>query len=338
MEETFWDSNGDWISAAITLLIAFALAFIVDRFVIARATRVASRVSETTVSRAATTRLRMVRRLVFVVIIIVGLGIALSQFDKLNRLANAVLASSAVVGPGARLRRAEDPRQPARRDPARDLAADPDRRLGDDRGRDRPGRRPHPLAHVHRHRRRAPGDRPQRDRGHQRGRQPLDRQPQRPGDGLASGYRPTPTSLGRARRSRRSSRRRSTSPRSRRTGCGSRSTGRGGRAARAPSGEEAALRERAQRALREAGVLLASNLGATHAHAPVRHFAARYPYRFAMTARQRRRHRAAQGGSVGKKILLGARGRARARRRSRVGGAGALGPGHPRRRRPRSTR
>ncbi len=98
MEETFWDSNGDWISAAITLVAAFTLAFVVDRFVIARGARVASRVSDTTVSRATTTRLRMVRRLVFAAIIVVGIGIALSQFDKLNKLANALLASSAVLG------------------------------------------------------------------------------------------------------------------------------------------------------------------------------------------------------------------------------------------------
>ncbi len=98
MEQSFWDSNGDWISAAITLAIAVAVALIVDRFVIARASNVAAKVSDTTVSRAATTRLRMIRRLVFAAIIIVGLGIALSQFDQLNRLANAVLASSAVLG------------------------------------------------------------------------------------------------------------------------------------------------------------------------------------------------------------------------------------------------
>jgi small-conductance mechanosensitive channel len=98
VEQTFWDSNGDWISAAITLVIALGLAFAVDRLVIARATRVASKVSDATVSRATTTRLRMIRRLVFAAIIVVGLGIALSQFDKLNRLANAVLASSAVLG------------------------------------------------------------------------------------------------------------------------------------------------------------------------------------------------------------------------------------------------
>jgi small-conductance mechanosensitive channel len=98
VEETFWDSNGDWISAAISLLIAFVVAFVVDRFVIGRATRVATRVSDATVSRAAKTRLRLIRRLVFVVIIVIGLGIALSQFDKLSKIANAVLASSAVIG------------------------------------------------------------------------------------------------------------------------------------------------------------------------------------------------------------------------------------------------
>ncbi len=98
MEETFWDANGDWISAGITLLVTFIVAFAVDRLVIGRATRVAARVSDTTVSRATNTRLRMIRRLVFAAIIVVGLGIALSQFDKLNKLANAVLASSAVLG------------------------------------------------------------------------------------------------------------------------------------------------------------------------------------------------------------------------------------------------
>ena len=98
MEETFWEANGDWISAAITLIVAVAVAFLVDRLVIARATRVAARVSDTAVSRSATTRLRMVRRLVFAAIILLGVGIALSQFDKLNKLANAMLASSAVLG------------------------------------------------------------------------------------------------------------------------------------------------------------------------------------------------------------------------------------------------
>ena len=95
MEETFWDSNGDWISALITLVIAFAIAFVVDRFVLARAEKATA---DSTASRAATTRVRMVRRLVFTAIILIGVGIALTQFEQLNKLANAVLASSAVIG------------------------------------------------------------------------------------------------------------------------------------------------------------------------------------------------------------------------------------------------
>jgi small-conductance mechanosensitive channel len=99
-DETFWEANGDWISAAISLIVAFAFAFAVDRFVIRRATKVAARVGrgDVTVSRAAKTRLRVIRRLVFVTIIVIGLAIALSQFTKLNKLATGILASSAVVG------------------------------------------------------------------------------------------------------------------------------------------------------------------------------------------------------------------------------------------------
>ncbi|HEX2466731.1 MAG TPA: mechanosensitive ion channel domain-containing protein [Solirubrobacterales bacterium] len=98
MEETFWQENGEWIAAGITLLVTFGLAYVVDRLVIGRATRVASRVSDTTISRAAQTRLRMIRRLIFVTIIVIGVGIALSQVDHLNKLANAVLASGVVLG------------------------------------------------------------------------------------------------------------------------------------------------------------------------------------------------------------------------------------------------
>ncbi len=96
--QSFWDANGDWISALISLAVAFAVAFIVDRFVIARASSVATSLSDTTVSRTAKTRLRLIRRLVFVTIIVIGVAIALAQFDKLNKLATGILASSAVVG------------------------------------------------------------------------------------------------------------------------------------------------------------------------------------------------------------------------------------------------
>jgi small-conductance mechanosensitive channel len=98
VEQTFWEQHGDVISAGITMIVAVAIAFAVDRFVIGRGARVAERVSDAGMSRTAHTRLRLIRRLVFVVIVLIGTGIALSQFDKLEKLAAGLLASSAVVG------------------------------------------------------------------------------------------------------------------------------------------------------------------------------------------------------------------------------------------------
>lgn len=98
IEETFWDKNGDVISAAITMVIAIVIAILVDRFVLARARHVAERFGDRTVSRGAQTRLQLIRRLVFLVILVIGAAIALSQFAKLEKLATGILASSAVLG------------------------------------------------------------------------------------------------------------------------------------------------------------------------------------------------------------------------------------------------
>jgi small-conductance mechanosensitive channel len=98
MDETFWQQHGDLISALITMAVAIVVAFAVDRLVIARAGRVAGRVTEVRVSRAAQTRLRLIRRLVFVVILLIGASLALSNFAKIQRLATGILASSAVLG------------------------------------------------------------------------------------------------------------------------------------------------------------------------------------------------------------------------------------------------
>src|SRR5436190_23995659 len=105
MSQTFWQQHGDEISALITVAVAFAIAFAVDRLVIARASRVASRFSgrasgltDLTVSRAVQTRLRVVRRLVFATILVIGVALALSQFSSIQKLATGILASSAVLG------------------------------------------------------------------------------------------------------------------------------------------------------------------------------------------------------------------------------------------------
>lgn len=98
MEESFWEQNGDVITAAITVAVAVVVALLVDRYVLARARHVADRLGEAGVSRAAQTRLQLVRRLIFLVIILIGVALALSQFAKLEKLATGILASSAVLG------------------------------------------------------------------------------------------------------------------------------------------------------------------------------------------------------------------------------------------------
>lgn len=98
MEQSFWQEHGNEISAAITVLIAICVAIIVDRFLLARAEAAAARVDTQVFSREARTRLRVFRRLLFVLIILVGIALALSQFAEIKRLATGILASTAVLG------------------------------------------------------------------------------------------------------------------------------------------------------------------------------------------------------------------------------------------------
>ena len=95
---SFWDRHKDLVSAVVTMAIATAIAFAVDRMAIARAGHVAAKVGEGPLSRAAETRLRLIRRLVFVVILVIGAALALSRFTQFERLATGILASSAVLG------------------------------------------------------------------------------------------------------------------------------------------------------------------------------------------------------------------------------------------------
>jgi small-conductance mechanosensitive channel len=97
-EQSFWQENGEWISAAITILVAIAIAIVVDRVVIGRAVKATTRLDTGELSREARTRLRLIRRLLFLVIILIGVALALSQFASIKRFATGVLASTAVLG------------------------------------------------------------------------------------------------------------------------------------------------------------------------------------------------------------------------------------------------
>ena len=89
--------SNDAVAALITIGVTVLIAFVIDRFVIGRGTRMARRVGDVGTSRAAETRLRVVRRLVFVGILVIGGALALSRFANFERLAAGILASSAVL-------------------------------------------------------------------------------------------------------------------------------------------------------------------------------------------------------------------------------------------------
>lgn len=98
MDKSFWDNHGNQVEAAIIMLVAIGIALAVDRFVLGRAVRKTEEMETQQFSREARTRLRLIRRLVFVAIISIGAFFALSQFDEIRRLTTGLLASTAVLG------------------------------------------------------------------------------------------------------------------------------------------------------------------------------------------------------------------------------------------------
>ena len=95
--DSFWSDHRNAITAVITLIAAFVLAQLVDRAITHRGAKLASAMPGP-LSPVANTRLRLVRRLIYAAIIVLGVALALSQFEAVKRVATGVLASSAVLG------------------------------------------------------------------------------------------------------------------------------------------------------------------------------------------------------------------------------------------------
>jgi small-conductance mechanosensitive channel len=107
VDTSWWDDNGSAVTiAVVALLVAFVIAQIVDRALRRRADRLTEGVLRGHISRETETRLRFVRRVIYAVILLIGLGIALAQFDGVNRIAASLLASgvvaAAIIGFAAR--------------------------------------------------------------------------------------------------------------------------------------------------------------------------------------------------------------------------------------------
>jgi small-conductance mechanosensitive channel len=95
--DSFWADHRNTITAIVTLIGTFVLAQLVDRAITARGQRLAQAMPGP-ISPVTSTRLRLVRRLIYVGIIVIGIALALSQFPSAKRVAAGILASSAVLG------------------------------------------------------------------------------------------------------------------------------------------------------------------------------------------------------------------------------------------------
>jgi len=98
MAASSFSNTEDLIAAALTILAAFVVAEIVDRVLKGRAMKLGERVAGGQFSPVVDTRLRLIRRLAFVTIIVLGIGVALWDFPSVRGVATGVLASSALLG------------------------------------------------------------------------------------------------------------------------------------------------------------------------------------------------------------------------------------------------
>lgn len=96
-DQSFLEANSDWISAIVIVLVAVVIAKVVDNLIGRSASRVIGPESAEPLSKAAVTRLRLVRRLIFMSIVMIGFFLALAQLDVLEPIGNTLLASSAVI-------------------------------------------------------------------------------------------------------------------------------------------------------------------------------------------------------------------------------------------------
>jgi small-conductance mechanosensitive channel len=95
---SFVGEHRNEITAIATVVLAVLLAEVVDRALSRRGRLMDQAMARGMLTPVAATRLRLVRRLIFTTIIVIGIGLALAQFPSVKRLATGILASSAVLG------------------------------------------------------------------------------------------------------------------------------------------------------------------------------------------------------------------------------------------------
>src|SRR3954451_6420011 len=95
---SFLSEHGEEVRAVATIVVAVIVAKLMEGLITRRGRKVGSVVGVGELSPVAVTRLRLIRRLVFAAIIVIGAALALLQFPHIQRVAAGLLASSAVLG------------------------------------------------------------------------------------------------------------------------------------------------------------------------------------------------------------------------------------------------
>jgi small-conductance mechanosensitive channel len=91
------EEGATWASVVVPIAVALLVAFALDRALSHRGQDLAETVIRGGISPETGTRLRFVRRLVYAIIVLLGLAIALSRVNGVDRLAASLLASGAIA-------------------------------------------------------------------------------------------------------------------------------------------------------------------------------------------------------------------------------------------------
>src|SRR3954447_25842432 len=90
-------NTGQWVSAGSTLLVTLVLVAFLRLLFHRRAHHLAQAVLRGELTPQVETRLRVVERLIYALVIVIGVAIALSQFDTVRAIGHSLLTSGAIA-------------------------------------------------------------------------------------------------------------------------------------------------------------------------------------------------------------------------------------------------
>ena len=94
---SFWQDNNDLVTAVVSIVLAVLIVAILRRAFASRGRKLAEAVTRGELSPEVDTRLRLVERLIYALVLLIGISIALSQFEGVKSIGEKLLASGAIA-------------------------------------------------------------------------------------------------------------------------------------------------------------------------------------------------------------------------------------------------